>query len=134
MTMFPLRLLPGQDVRRDLEAAVAQQGCTAAFVVSGIGSLARAQVRHAGRAEAERLEGDLEILTLAGSIAPGASHLHASLSDAGGQVIGGHLGYGCLVRTTAEVLLALLHDHEFSRETDTTTGYLELSIRPRPTD
>jgi predicted DNA-binding protein with PD1-like motif len=131
MKTFPIRLLPGQDVRRALEAAVAAQGCDAAFVLSGIGSLGEAEVRFAGRAQAQRVAGDLEILTLAGTLGAGGSHLHASLSDAGGAVIGGHLAYGCIVRTTAEVLVALLDDWTFSREADAGTGYAELVVRPR---
>ncbi len=131
MKTRPIRLLPGQDVRRALEAAVAAQGCEAAFVVSGIGSLAEAQVRFAGRDAPARVAGDLEILTLAGTLGAGGSHLHASLSDADGAVVGGHLAYGCIVRTTAEVLVALLDEWSFGREPDASTGYAELAIRPR---
>jgi predicted DNA-binding protein with PD1-like motif len=73
----------------------------------------------------------LEVLTLAGSVAVNGSHLHASLADAQGRGLGGHLGYGCRVRTTAEVLLALLPDWHFSREPDAATGYDELALRRR---
>lgn len=37
---------------------------------------------------------------------------------------------GCTVRTTAEVLLALLPDWRLSREPDAATGYDELVVRP----
>jgi uncharacterized protein len=131
MKTLPIRLLPGQDVRRALEAAVAAQGCEAAFVVSGIGSLGEAQVRFAGRDAATRVTGDLEILTLAGTLGGGGSHLHASLADASGAVFGGHLAYGCIVRTTGEVLVALLDEWIFAREADAATGYAELAIRAR---
>ena len=53
MQTLPLRLLPGQDLRRALEAAVAERGCHAAFVLSGIGSLAPACVRFAGAPETQ---------------------------------------------------------------------------------
>jgi predicted DNA-binding protein with PD1-like motif len=131
MKPLPIRLLPGQDLRHALEAAVAARGCAAAFVVSGIGSLGQAQLRFAGNDAATRLAGDLEILTLAGTLGGGGSHLHASLSDARGAVVGGHVAYGCTVRTTAEVLVALLDDWTFAREADAATGYAELVIRPR---
>jgi hypothetical protein len=36
---------------------------------------------------------------------------------------------GCIVRTTAEVLLALLPEWEFAREPDALTGYDELVVR-----
>lgn len=131
MKPLPLRLSPGQDVRKALEAAVAAHGCTAAFVVSGIGSLSVAQLRFAGRDEVTTRRGDLEILTLAGTVAGPESHVHASLADADGAVSGGHLGYGSVVRTTCEILLALLDEWEFAREVDTVTGYRELAIRAR---
>ena len=131
MKTLPLRLSPGDDLRAALQAAVAAHGCEAAFVVAGIGSLREARIRHAGRAQAHHVVGDLEILTLAGTVGPDGAHLHASLSDADGTVFGGHVAPGCLVRTTAEVLLALLPDVRFARELDAATGWAELAIRPR---
>jgi predicted DNA-binding protein with PD1-like motif len=71
------------------------------------------------------------VLTLAGSVTPDGAHLHASVSTASGRVLGGHLGYGCLVRTTAEVLVAILPDWKLSREHDDATGYQELAIERR---
>jgi uncharacterized protein len=71
------------------------------------------------------------LLTLSGSVATNGSHLHLSVSDAAGRVTGGHAAYGCIVRTTAEVLLALLPDWRFSREQDAATGYAELQITRR---
>jgi hypothetical protein len=126
-----LRLQPGDDLRRALEAAVAQRECEAAFVLSGVGSLSVAWLRLAGVADTLQLDGPLEVVTLAGSVAVNGSHLHASLSDAQGRVLGGHLGYGCRVRTTAEVLLALLPQWRLSREADAATGFDELVVRCR---
>jgi len=131
MDTLPVRLSPGQDLRRAIEDAVTAQGCTAAFVLSGIGSLSHAQLRFAGAADAQAMSEDMEILTLAGSIAAKGSHLHASLSGSTGEVIGGHLAYGCVVRTTAEVLLVLLHGWQFTREPDAATGYDELVVRKK---
>ena len=76
------------------------------------------------------IAGDVELLTLSGSVAADGSHLHASLARADGSVVGGHVAYGCVVRTTAEVLLALLPGWAFTREADAATGYAELRIRP----
>lgn len=44
--------------------------------------------------------------------------MHMAISTATGQVLGGHVAPGCTVRTTAEVLLALLPDWQFTREPD----------------
>jgi predicted DNA-binding protein with PD1-like motif len=127
--VLPLRLRPGDDLRRALESIVAQRGLKAAFVLAGIGSLRPACVRLAGAEAALAIDGDLELLTLSGTIAANGSHLHLSVADAGGRVIGGHAAEGCIVRTTAEVLLATLPDWDFSREPDPATGWSELVAR-----
>jgi hypothetical protein len=44
-------------------------------------------------------------------------------------VLGGHVARGCIVRTTAEIVLALLPEHCFSREHDVRSGFAELVIR-----
>jgi predicted DNA-binding protein with PD1-like motif len=130
MQALPLRLAPGMDLRGAIEAALGKH--TAAFVVQGIGSLSVAQLRFAGAGQATELRGDLEILTLAGSIAPEGAHLHMSIADAQGRVVGGHVALGCIVRTTAEILLAVLPEHAFSRVLDVDgTGYPELVVSGR---
>ena len=137
MQTLPLRLTPGQDLRQAIEAAVRSQGCRAAFVLSGIGSLSTAGLRFAGADAPRRLTGDLEILSLSGTVAVSvteggthsSSHLHMALSTATGEVLGGHVAPGCIIRTTAEVLLALLPEWEFVRENDAATGYDELVVR-----
>jgi predicted DNA-binding protein with PD1-like motif len=127
---LPLRLAPGMDLRGAIEAALGTH--TALFVVQGIGSLSVAQLRFAGAGQATELRGDLEILTLAGSIAPEGAHLHMLIADAQGRVVGGHVALGCIVRTTAEILLAVLPEHAFSRVLDVDgTGYPELVVRTR---
>jgi hypothetical protein len=128
MNTLPIRLLPGQDLRRAIEEAVAQTGCDAAFVVSGIGSLAQARIRLAGADQPQRLVGDMELVTLAGSVTVDGSHLHAALATDQGNMIGGHVAFGCIVRTTAEVLLALLPEWRLSRTPDAVTGYDELVV------
>ena len=132
MLALPLRLHPGDDLRAAVVAALRANGHEAGFVVQGIGSLDVAQLRYAGRPHATELRGDLEILTLSGSISADGAHLHMSVSDAQGRVLGGHVGPGCVVRTTAELLLALLPGQRFTREHDLRTGYPELAIADRP--
>ena len=135
MKTFPIRLTPSQDLRTALEAAVLAQNCRAAFVLSGIGSLSTAGIRLAGAEQPTRLDGSMEILTLSGTVAVNgdktASHMHMAISTATGQVLGGHVAPGCIVLTTAEVLLALLPDWQFTREPDARTGYDELVARAR---
>ena len=131
-SLLPVRLLPGDDLRAALSAAVAAAGAQAAFVVAGIGSLGPAVLRLAGAEQVRVIDGDVEILTLAGTLAANGEHLHMSVADASGRVHGGHVGNGCVVRTTAEVLVQLLPDWTFSREPDALTGYDELVVRAKP--
>ncbi|MFC3106957.1 PPC domain-containing DNA-binding protein [Undibacterium arcticum] len=130
MKTLPLRLTPGQDLRAALEAVLVKHDVRAAFVLQGIGSLSVAQLRLAGAKQSTEFRGDLEILTLAGSLSRDGAHLHIAVADAQGRVVGGHVTAGCFVRTTVEVLLALLPEHQFAREQDLDSGFGELVIRP----
>jgi uncharacterized protein len=129
MQAYPLRLFPGDDLRTVLENTLRELDLRAAFVIQGIGSLSVAQLRFAGAEHPTEVRGDLEILTLAGSMSPDGAHLHMAISDACGRVLGGHVAHGCTVRTTAEILLALLPEHCFSREYDPRSGFAELVVR-----
>ncbi|WP_322060454.1 PPC domain-containing DNA-binding protein [Paraburkholderia sp. J63] len=129
MQAHPLRLYPGDDLRAAIENVLQKDKLRAAFVIQGIGSLSVAQLRFAGAEHPTEIRGDLEILTVAGSVSPDGAHLHMSIADARGQVFGGHVARGCKVRTTAELLLALLPAHAFFREPDPHTGFAELVIR-----
>ncbi|PSI00179.1 PPC domain-containing DNA-binding protein, partial [Synechococcus lacustris] len=91
-----------------------------------------AQLRFAGATEATVIRGDLEILSLAGTLSPDGAHLHIAIADSSGAVIGGHLCAGSLVRTTAEMVIGLLPDWRFSRELDLATGHAELQIKAQP--
>lgn len=131
MNVLPLRLFPGDDLRQALEAWMGQQSEEAGCVISGVGSLSVAQLRFAGAPETTTIHGDLEILSLAGTLSPDGAHLHIAVADSGGAVIGGHLCGGSLVRTTAELVVGLLPAWEFRRALDPTTGYSELRISSR---
>lgn len=131
MKLIPIRLQPGQDLRLALESWTEQEGEGSGWVVSGIGSLSGAQMRWAGRSDPTALHGDLEIVTLQGSLCRDGAHLHATVADAQGSVLGGHLCVGSIVRTTAEILVAHLPQWQLERVADPTTGYRELAIQPR---
>jgi predicted DNA-binding protein with PD1-like motif len=131
MKVLPLRLQPGADLRRALEGWMGEQQEQAACVISAVGSLSVARVRFAGASEATVIQGDLEILSLAGTPSPDGAHLHIAVADSSGAVIGGHLCAGSLVRTTAELVVGLLPEWRFSRELDPATGYAELQISHR---
>jgi predicted DNA-binding protein with PD1-like motif len=131
MKVVPLRLQPGDDLRQALEIWMGEQQEQAGCVIGAVGSLSVAQLRFAGAAEATTIHGELEILSLSGTLSPDGAHLHIAISGSSGAVIGGHLCVGSLVRTTAELVVGLLPEWQFSRELDPATGYPELRISPR---
>jgi len=128
MNMVPWRLHPGDDLRAAVEAAGRAHWPAGAFVVCGIGSLGDAALRHAGESAATRIAGPLEILTLSGTVTVEGAHLHASVSNARGQVSGGHVAAGCEVRTTVELLLCPMTEWQLARAHDAGTGYPELVV------
>jgi predicted DNA-binding protein with PD1-like motif len=131
MKVVPLRLTSGADLRLALEAWMGAQQEQAGCVISAVGSLSVAQLRFAGASKASTIQGDLEILSLAGTLSPDGAHLHIAISGSNGTVIGGHLCAGSLVRTTAELVIGLLPEWRFRRELDPVTGYTELQISPQ---
>ena len=131
MKVVPLRLQPGDDLHQALETWMGEQQEQAGCVISAIGSLSVAELRFAGAAAATTIHGELEILSLSGTLSADGAHLHIAVADSRGAVIGGHLCPGSLVRTTAELVIGLLPEWRFSRELDTATGYAELRITPR---
>ncbi|MCP9815447.1 DNA-binding protein [Synechococcus sp. GreenBA-s] len=132
MKVVPLRLQPGKDLRQALDAWMGEQAAQAGCVITAVGSLSVARVRFAGAAEPTVIRGDLEILSLSGTLSADGAHLHIAVADSEGAVIGGHLCAGSLVRTTAELVIGLLPEWLFSRELDPATGYAELAIKDRP--
>jgi uncharacterized protein len=134
MKVVPLRLQPGNDLRKTLEAWMGEQQEQAGCVISAVGSLSVAQLRLGGATQATAIQGELEIISLAGTLSPDGAHLHIAVADSRGAVIGGHLCAGSLVRTTAELVIGLLPEWRFCRELDPATGYPELRISPQALD
>jgi hypothetical protein len=128
MNTHVLRLMPGDDLRAILESAL-PAGVTAGCVISAVGSLSRCALRYAAEPEATVTVSALELLTLSGTLSRDGVHLHASVSDSQGVVLGGHVMRGCIVRTTAEIVIALLPEFNFSRVVDAATGYKELVVK-----
>lgn len=131
MKVVPLWLQPGDDFRQVLEDWMVEQQEQGGCVISAVGSLSVVKLRLAGAREATVIRGDLEILSLSGTLSSDGAHLHIAVADSSGAVIGGHLCPGSLVRTTAELVIGLLREWRFSREQDPATGYSELRISPR---
>ena len=107
MQSLPLKLDPGSDLRLSLEELVRQHGING-FVLGVVGNLTRAAFQCPGQAEPTVLEGDLEVITLNGTISPSGVHLHLSLSDGACQVWGGHLEPGTVVQKGVDLLIGVL--------------------------
>jgi len=107
MHAVPLHLEAGSDVRSSLEQ-LAQQQQAGGFVLSVVGNLSQAAFACPGKTAPTVLQGELEIITLQGTLSPDGVHLHLSFSDAECQVWGGHLEHGTLVLRGADLLVGVL--------------------------
>lgn len=138
MRAHAFRLAPGTDLKAALAHLAEAHGLRAGCIVACVGSLARARLRMAGAAgDAEvfkTFDEPMEIVSLTGTLSPDGMHVHISLARADGACIGGHLVQGCIVHTTAELVIGELPDVEFRRLADPATGYLELAVLPRSQD
>lgn len=100
-----------------------------------VGSLKVASVRFAMKPEATVMQGPFEIVSVTGTVCSDGPHVHVSLADSEGKVIAGHLGKGCLVNTTVElVILDISSEWKFERVVDPTSGDKELRCTPKAQD
>lgn len=128
MDVIPVRLNPGEDLKRSLQRIVEREGLTAAWVMTCVGSLRRITLR---LGQIYTAEGEYEIISAAGTLAPNGVHLHLAVADPQGRLVGGHLMAGCVVaeQGTVELVLGADSGYRFARERDPQTGFDELSIR-----
>lgn len=127
-----LRLIPGEDVRIALRDLASAHRMEAAAITSAVGSLTQAHLRYANRADGMLTSGDLEVLSLSGTLSMHGLHLHLSIGDRNGQMLGGHMLEGCLVRTTLEVIVQEITGVRMLRTKDEMTTYDELDPTPLP--
>lgn len=130
MRQIAKRLLSGQDVRLELERLVSTEKISAGCVISLVGSLVRVCLRLADGKRDKMFDGPFEIVSGTGTLSQDGVHIHLSVADVEGKVIGGHLRYGCLVNTTVELVVKIFENVQFRRTPDATTGYDELVIIP----
>ena len=126
MRELAFRLKKGDDLRACIEEKC--KDINTAVVLSGVGCLYHAKMRLAKAIEYLDVDEDYEIVSLTGTISNGSGHIHISLSDDKGNVIGGHLEKGCLINTTCEVVLGILEEYSSIREFDENTGYDEIKF------
>lgn len=107
MRTVRLHLEPGSDLRHTLQQLAAEEQATG-FVLGVVGNLSQAAFQCPGQNQPTVLSGELEIITLNGTLAPQGVHLHLSVSDGACQVWGGHLEPGSRVLGGADLLVGLL--------------------------
>lgn len=122
------RLHPGDDLRLEIEKKVKQEKITAGCLLSIVGSLKQANLRLADGKTEKMMKENFEIVSGTGTVSINGTHIHLSLARKKGIVLGGHLKEGCIVNTTAEIILLSFENHEFNRILDQSTGYKELQI------
>ena len=107
MRTLRLHLNSGSDLRQTLQQLALEEQAQG-FVLGVVGNLAQAVFQCPGQDEPTVLSGELEIITLNGTVAPEGVHLHLSVSDGACQVWGGHLEQGSRVLGGADLLVGLL--------------------------
>jgi uncharacterized protein len=124
-----LRLGPGDDLIDSIMAVARARSIAAGCVITCVGSLERAVIRLADQEQWTVFDRKFEIVALTGTFSAAGGHFHLAVADREGRTIGGHIASGCLVYTTAEIVLGILPDARFDRERDSQTGYDELTVR-----
>jgi predicted DNA-binding protein with PD1-like motif len=128
MKIFALRLKPNQDLKSELKKFTSENKVQAGFILTTVGSLKKAQLRLANQKQSTSFVENFEIISLVGTLCQDGVHLHIALADSKGHTIGGHLEEGCVVYTTAEIMLGESNMHRFTRVFDPETGFHELEI------
>lgn len=128
MKTHVFRLRRGSDLLKALQEYARTRRIAAGTVVSGVGCVTRARVRDASGVTVRELNEPLEIVSLMGTLSTARTHLHIALAREDLTVLGGHLMEGCIVNTTAEVVLLELDGVRFGAGRDGETGYDELAI------
>src|SRR5664279_2062789 len=128
---YVLRLLQGADLRLSVEKFVTENEIKAGWIVTCVGSLTTYSIRFANQKDPVTSDGFFEIVSLSGTVSVNGCHLHISIADDKGTTIGGHLVNGCIIYTTAEIVVTESARYIFAREKDNTTGFKELHINQK---
>lgn len=128
MKTHVFRLMPGMDLKIEIQNVLSRLNIRAGWILTCVGSLRMINIRFANQPDGHPQEGFFEITSLTGTLSVNGSHLHISVSDSEGRSVGGHLLDGNLVYTTAEVVVGYDEDLIFTREKDGSTQWAELQI------
>lgn len=130
ITAHAFRLKPGRDLKKEIQKLVNERQIKAGWISTCVGSLTNYTIRFANQPNGNSDSGHFEIVSLTGTVSVNGSHLHISISDSTGKTIGGHLMEGCVIYSTAEIVILSSNEFIFKREKDGTTPWEELKIEP----
>lgn len=130
MKTYAFRLHRGDDLRLALARFARENHLRGAVILSCAGCLSHWRLRDASGVNIQEKTEPVEIVSATGTLSQDRLHLHLSLSREDLSTIGGHLAEGCIVNTTAEIVLLELEDVAFGAAYDAETGYDELTISP----
>src|SRR6476661_567530 len=128
ITTYVIRLWPGEDLKASLEQFAAANTITAGWIVTAMGSLSVFRIRFADNPAPTTRSGSHEILSVTGTLSVSGSHLHIAVADSAGITSGGHLAEGCIIYTTAEIVIQCTAGLHFKRSNDGKTPWKELVI------
>ena len=128
MKEHAFRLQRGEDLKVSIEKYVKENNIKAGVIISCVGCLYKSVIRNAGGKESIVIDKNVEIVSVTGTLSLDGCHIHIAVSDEELKTYGGHLKDGCLVNTTAEIVLLELGNYTFKREIDNKTEYKELVI------
>jgi uncharacterized protein len=137
------RLEPGSDLMPSLRTLAQRANIRTGVILSGVASFEKATIRNVGRrpeqypiTDQQRIftpkEEPIELLALSGNISQKDGevfvHAHVTISSGldDGRAYGGHLVDGCIVLTTAELVIMELTGLAMERVHDPVTRALEL--------
>jgi uncharacterized protein len=128
------RLKPNQDLKLAIIQIAKENNIPAGCIINAVGSLKKATLRTNvvnGKPIIKILKKDFEIVSMIGTICKDGSHehIHISCADEDGNVFGGHLMEGCIVKTTVELMILEFSEYIFSVEEDEETGFKELVVK-----
>lgn len=129
ITPHAIRLLPGQDLKLEIQKYVETMQIKAGWISACVGSLSAYNIRFADMSAGSVANMKCEILTLSGTVSINGSHLHICVADSNGKAVGGHLLTGCVIYTTAEIVILSTGSYEFKRQNDGSTPWKELLIQ-----
>ena len=131
INIHAIRLKPGEDLKLSIRGYLLSSKIQAGWIFSCVGSLTKYHLRFSNQEKGTFSEGFFEIINLSGSLSMHGSHLHMAIADTQGNLIGGHVLEGCIIYTTAEIIIGETGSLVFTREKDTVTTWNELRIQNR---